>query len=416
MSQTYKYHLAITSQLPFCGIPFRLDSYSSCQFACRYCFASARGGSMSSVDVRFAEPAKLRRRLERLESKPPQSAIDEMLCARVPIHFGGMSDPFMPLESRLEISLALLKILADYQYPTIISTKGTLVERDEYLRTLCRGNFAVQFSFSSGRPDRVHLLEPGTPCPLSRLHALSAVARAGIPSAIRIQPFLPRFELDAIELIENAAVAGARHVSVEHLKLPLERNWSNREKMNAAVGYDLAQYFGSRQAIRVGREWLLPASERLHAIVALRAHCKDLGMSFGAADNDFLHWSDGMVCCSGADILGMGKGLQFNFTTAIRQALMTRKIEFDSIRMEWRPKRSISEFVNSRSRRSNGMTVDDYIKDRWNGVANGPSPLSFFGVTPTEEFDVNGYRIYELADHGVPEAHSSSYVSTVRRN
>ena len=210
-------------------------------------------------------------------------------------------------------------------------------------------------------------------------------------------------EIDAGELMDAAAMAGARHVSVEHLKLPVERDWSHRERMNAAVGYDLMQFYRIRSAQRVGREWILPALERLPAIVSLRAHCRRLGMSFGAADNDFLHWSDGVVCCSGADLLGMGKGLQFNFTTAIRRGLRTRRIEFDAIRSEWRPTRSISEFVNSRSRRKNGETVESYIRDRWNGVANGPSPLSFFGVSPTGEKDTNGFQIYALAEDAVPE-------------
>ena len=407
VSGPYRYQLAITSQFPFCGIPFRLDSYSTCQFACRYCFASARGGASGSLQINLADPSQLRRRLERIAVREPRSALDEMLNAQVPIHFGGMSDPFMPMELEQRVSLALLQVLAEHQYPVIISTKGNLVERDEYVEVLQRGRFVVQFSFSSSRDRYACALEPGTPSPSARLRALGTLAEAGIATAIRIQPFLPKHETDAGDLMEAAAKAGARHASVEHLKLPVERDWSHREKMNSAVGYNLAQYYRNRSAQRVGREWILPALERLPAIVTLRAHSKRLGMNFGAADNDFLHWSDGVVCCSGADLLGMGEGLQFNFTTAIRRGLLTRTIEFDAIRSEWRPTRSISEFVNSRSRRKNGETVESYIKDRWNGVANGPSPSSFFGVQPTGEKDADGFQIYALAEEGVPEWISS---------
>jgi len=50
-----------------------------------------------------------------------------------------------------------------------------------------------------------------------------------------------------------------------------------------------------------------------------RAHVKSQGMSFGAADSDLLHWSDGNVCCSAVDLLGMGNGMRFNFLTAVRR-------------------------------------------------------------------------------------------------
>lgn len=352
--------------------------------------------------MKIADPNHLRQRLERLRVREPRSALDEMLSAGVPIHFGGMSDPFMPAEEEQRVSLAFLQILAEHKYPTIISTKGDLLARDEYLEVLRRGRFAVQFSFSSHSARQAHLLEPGTPSPGARLRALRTLAEAGIPTAIRIQPFLPKHDSDAIELMDVAVSAGARHVSIEHLKLPVERDWSHRERMNAAVGYDLTEYYRGRYAVRVGREWILPALDRLTAIVTLRAYSRRIGMSFGAADNDFLHWSDGVVCCSGADLLGMGEGLQFNFTTAIRRGLSNRKIEFDTIRSEWRPTRSISEFVNSRSRRENGQTVESYIQDRWNGVANGPSPLSFFGVRPTGEKDKNGFQIYTLTEGALP--------------
>lgn len=408
MSTQYRYSLAITSQLPFCGIPFRLDAYSTCQFACRYCFAAARGGASGSSQVNLADPGQLLRRLERLVTREPRSALDEMLKARIPIHFGGMSDPFMPMEREQGITLALLRVLAEHKYPTIISTKGNLVEHEEYLEVLRRGRFAVQFSFSTAHDRYAYELEPGTPSPSARLRALKTLTQNGIAAAIRIQPFLPMHLVDAVELMDAAAMAGASHVSVEHLKLPVERDWSHREKMNVAVGYDLAQFYRNRSARRVGREWILPALDRLPAIVSLRSHSRRLGMSFGAADNDFLHWSDGAVCCSGADLLGMGSGLKFNFTTAIHRGLRKRRIEFDAIRSEWRPSRSISEFVNSHSRRKNGETVESYIKDRWNGVANGPSPLSFFGVSSTGEKDSNGFEIYKLAEDGVPDQISIS--------
>jgi hypothetical protein len=36
----------------------------------------------------------------------------------VPMHFGGMSDPFQPAETRHRVTLEFLSALSDYNYPT----------------------------------------------------------------------------------------------------------------------------------------------------------------------------------------------------------------------------------------------------------------------------------------------------------
>ena len=116
----------------------------------------------------------------------------------------------------------------------------------------------------------------------------------------------------------------------------------------------------------------------------------------GAADSDLLHWSDGQVCCSGADLLGMGTGMKFNFLTAVRVGMKVGDINFQSIAQEWRPSKPISQFINSRSRLKGGRSVDEYIRARWNGASNGPSPLSFFGVVDSDRYDADGYKIYSF--------------------
>lgn len=407
MSTGYRYFISLTSQLPFCGIPFRLDSYSACQFGCRYCFASARGGASGSSQVVGANPESLQRRFDRIASKGAQSALDEMLVARIPLHFGGMSDPFTPIEATRGVTLSLLRILADRNYPVILSTKGTLATKDQYLAVLKRGKFAVQYSFSSLDDRAARLIEPGVRSPVERLDALRILASEGVPTSIRLQPFLPTRELDARELIDAATSAGAKHFALEHLKLPIEKDVGRRSKLNAAVGVDLYEHCIARGAARVGREWILPVEARLEAVNTIRAHAKRRGLSFGAADSDLLHWSDGSVCCSAADLLGMGNGMRFNFLTAVRRGMRSRRISFGSIANEWRPTGSISQFVNSHSRTRGGQTVEAYIKARWNGATNGPSPLSFFGVESTEDYDIDGYRLYSYCANAHP-AHPGS--------
>lgn len=398
MNGDYRYFLSLSSQFPFCGIPLRLDSYSRCQFACRYCFASARGGAGGGSAIRAADPQRLRRRLSRLnQTGEARSAMDELLVARVPIHFGGMSDPFMPVEIEQRATLGLLQILAEYRYPTLISTKGILAAAPEYLTLLSAPNFAVQFSLTTLDDALGQRVDAGAPTTSARLKALTKLAEAGVKTAVRHQPMMPMRAHEAAELIDRAAEAGAKHYAVEHLKLPIEQNWQHRRSLSEAAGFDLGTYYRERGAARVGREWILPINERLEIVMRLKSASNAKGLSFGAADNDLLHLSDGSVCCSGADLLGLGQGFKFNFLSAVRRGFSGDDITFGSLSAAWRPQRPISEYVNSRSRQPN-ESVGSFIKARWNGVANGPSPTSFHGVSDTGETDGDGMKIYRLSD------------------
>ncbi|MDR6192848.1 DNA repair photolyase [Agrobacterium pusense] len=394
MRPTYNYALSLTSQFPFCSMPLRLDSYSACQFACHYCFAAARGGASPKRRLQAAEPDALRRRLERVDSgAKPASMIDEMLSAKIPIHFGGMSDPFNPLEHEMRTTYKLLEVLASFDYPTVISTKSDICVQDEYIALLKRRNFVTQISLSSGSDELVERMDIGAPNATRRLLAIRALADAGAVATCRIQPVLPKREDDVPELIELLAQAGARHVSVEHLKLAVEP--SNHLRLSSALGFDVKQYFEEAGSTRVGREWVLPVEYRVKQQIEHRHLAHRSGMLYGAADSDLLHLSDGSSCCSGVDLLGLKSRFTFTFTQAVRAARDLR-IEFHSIADEWRPQKSIARYVNSKSRLGKSSGVEAYIRDSWNGLAHGASPAMYYGVRPTDEYDSEGCRIYQL--------------------
>lgn len=343
----------------------------------------------------MADPEQFARRLARLDTGIPRSALDEFLAARIPIHFGGMSDPFTPLELSRRRTLEFLRILAEHKYPTLISTKGDLIQRNEYVELLREPNFAVQISLSCLFDQEAIRVDAGAPNTSNRLRIIAELSRAGVKVAIRLQPLFPTREHQAAELISRAADAGARHVSVEFLKLPIEQGWEHRSRLSAALGIDFGELYRSRGATRQGREWILPVVDRLPTILSLRDEAHAVGMSFGAGDNDLLHLSDGTVCCSGADLLGVGNGYRHTFLAAVVDGFTEGAISISSISDNWRPTRSISRYLNSHSR-NGGTTAEAYIRSRWNGVANGPSPLSFFGVSSADSFDAQGLRIYRL--------------------
>lgn len=386
---SYRYSLSITSQFPFCGVPLRLDTYSSCQFACRYCFASARGGSASLSRIVPADADSFSRRLERVSNGRISSAVDEFLAQKIPIHLGGMSDPFPPLEDRLGITLAHLAAAKAYGQPVIVSTKGRAVTSDRVLDVLANGPFAVQISLSTLSDEISAAVDAGAPVASRRLAMMNRLSSAGVRVACRIQPVLPGREAEVLDIIEACAQVGVRHVGVEHLKLPIERGWAHRSRLDAALGINIKEKFERLGAKRSGREWVLPVTWRLPSVLQYRDHARRLGMTFGAADTDLLHLSDGAVCCSGADLLGLGEGFRFNYLEAIRAARDHGRVELASLDAVWRPSRSIAMHVNSKSRSQAACTIESEIRAKWGSVSHGATPASFYGV---EAINVSSMR------------------------
>ena len=133
----YKHFASVSSQVYFCSSPIRLDSYNRCQFGCTYCFSRNRSTDTSAPGLKVANTVAFEHRLARVFYHGQiRSALDEFIQARVPIQLGGVQDPFSGLEFKHRVSLELLQVLRRYNYPTIISTKSTLVTQEPYFSVL----------------------------------------------------------------------------------------------------------------------------------------------------------------------------------------------------------------------------------------------------------------------------------------
>lgn len=397
----YEYGLGLTSQFYFCGLPLRLDAYSTCAFSCSYCFAHARGGAHRKQAVKVFDAGFLDRKLDRVSSGKILGVVDEFLARRQPIHFGGMSDPFSPLELKWGASHSLLGVLASHSYPTVISTKSDLLLDEDYLAVLKRGNFVVQISLSSMDEALIEHVDRGTPGPTRLLKMVKRLSAEGIPTFCRIQPVLPGFEGHAGDVVSACAEAGVRHVAVEHLKLAVEDTWGGNAALARALKLDLRAYFRKRDAIRVGREWVLGVEDRLANMLKLRSQVRRLGLSFGAADNDLLLFSDASCCCSGVDLVpGFDGFFRHTYLEAARSGLRQRRISLANLAKRWAPDGSIAMYMNSHSRIDSaspqGAGVRAYIERNWNGSRHGNSPMSLFGLRDTLRTDERGFKLYEI--------------------
>ena len=381
----YSAPFSITSQFAFCGLPLRLDTYRGCAFRCSYCFARYRGGNAPSDAVRPADAKHIERIFDLAIEGRSESVTAQFIRRRVPIHFGGMSDPLQPAEEHHRVTAAVLKTLVRYGYPTVLSTRGKLAAKSPYVELLKDvGHIVVQFSLSSTRDSTAKRIEPHSTLPSVLLKTMETLSNLNITVMCRWQPYIPNVSETPAEFIPRVAAAGCRHVLFEHLKLPLERSNDLWQEFTAGAQTDLLSYYRSSGARRDGRELILPPERKLATILSARSYVHSYQMTFGAADNEFQYLSDTACCCSGVDqFAGFEQWFRHQIGNGVRQS-RGKVVQYELIAKEWTPTGSIDRFLNSRSRISsrheNAGTMEDHIRFRWNR-ANAPGrPMSFFGV------------------------------------
>lgn len=397
MVEHYKHYIAITSQAAFCSVPLRLDSYSECQFSCSFCFAKSRGGKRSSNPSTETNPAALKERFLRVACGDLRSGVDDMLHRRIPIQFGGMTDPFSPWEKRRQTTFALLNVLADNHYPTIISTKGTLIADPAYLAVLTRGNFYVRFSFTAAEDHLASSLEPGVPSRGDRLRAMAILADAGIPIAARFQPLILGHEGSAVDLLRQISGAGARQVSAEYLKWPMEQTQHHARLLAHRLPGHLEEYL-RLGAKRVGREYVLPSALKYVRMQAIKHASEELDVLFGYAENDLLHFNAFRSCCNGADkFLTEANFFEDNILGRLKRTSPLKTFDLGD-EDAWQPRHDLLTYLNSHSRGSKEIPKQErwraYLAEKWSAPLWRGGPLAFHGIEETGQTDRFGLPIY----------------------
>lgn len=215
---------------PDIGFDRSINPYRGCEHGCIYCFARpshAYLGLSPGLDFEtrlIARPDAarvLRRELSAARYQPKVIAI------------GTNTDPYQPIEARHRVMRQLLEVLAEFNHPVTIVTKGALIERDvDILGPMGQAGLArVGISVTSLDPALSRLMEPRAPVPVRRLAAIGRLRDAGCPVRVMVAPVVPALTDHELEAILAAAKEhGAVAASWIMLRLPLEvsplfRDW-----------------------------------------------------------------------------------------------------------------------------------------------------------------------------------------------
>ena len=267
------------SQIVLCDLPIRFDTYSGCSHDCKYCFArkktdlnEIRGNSSTKALKAFISGKRTK---------------ETSWCDwDIPLHWGGMSDPFQPAEKTNGSSMQALKIFADSGYPFVVSTKGSLIASDPYVDVLRRCNAVVQVSAACPRYDRI---ERGAPTFWERMRVVRSIAPHVRRVIIRIQPYIIDAHAEIIKSLEAMKQSGAYGVIVEGIKLT-----------KSHPGF-----------VRVGGDYCYPIGQLKPRVDEIREKAHELGLAFFCGENRLRTMGDDMCCCGIAGLEGF-RGTRYN--------------------------------------------------------------------------------------------------------
>src|SRR6185369_7305250 len=109
------------------------------------------------------------------------------------VSLGAVTDPYQPAEKKYGLARGAFRLLAQYAWPAVFSTKSDLVLRDlDVLKDVVdNSNGGVAMTLTTLDPILQKFLEPHAVSIPRRLEALRRLKAAGIPCGIHLMPIIP---------------------------------------------------------------------------------------------------------------------------------------------------------------------------------------------------------------------------------
>jgi len=206
------------ARMPF---TWTINPYRGCEFACKYCYARYTHEFMELRDgvdferkiyIKQNAAELLRQELRRVN--PGEE-----------IALGTATDPYQPIERRLEVTRAILEELSRHAGLELgIVTKSNLVLRDiDVLQRIAENNqIFVNVTITTLNVDLARILEPRAPRPDLRMETVRKLNLEGVNAGVICAPVIPGITdspRDLEALVRATAEAGGKYIYANPLFL-----------------------------------------------------------------------------------------------------------------------------------------------------------------------------------------------------
>jgi len=161
-----------------------MNIYRGCLHGCIYCDSRSRCYQMDhpfeDIEVKEDAPEMLEAELRRKRK-------------RCMISTGAMTDPYLPLELKLNYTRRCLEVIDRHGFGLAILTKSSRILRDlELLKSIHqKAKCVVQMTLTTFDENLCRLIEPNVSTTRERFETLKAMRDHGIPTVVWLCPILP---------------------------------------------------------------------------------------------------------------------------------------------------------------------------------------------------------------------------------
>lgn len=244
----------------FCTCPkkFSLNPYTGCSFSCIYCYITSY----------IKNPHKVR-----IKEKIIENTIKDLekFNKNYYIMLSNSSDPYPYIEKYLNITREILKILKDKVVKVLIVTKSDILLKD--LDILKGMNVVVTVTITTLNED-YKKIEPFAPSPERRIKMLKILKENDIPTAVRIDPIIPFFNDNLIEIekLINEVSKYSNQIISSTLKLRYDSIKRFKEKLG-----DVYKKFMPLYKEKYGNSLYIESTLREKILKSVR----DIALSYG---------------------------------------------------------------------------------------------------------------------------------------
>lgn len=203
---------SILNKVPSKDVPLNwsINPYQGCEHGCIYCYARESHNYWGyGAGLDFERKILVKRDAAMLLRK----TFMKRTWKGEPIMLSGNTDPYQPVERRLNITKELLVTMLEFRNPVGIITKNALVLRDiDLLQELSSlGIVKVNISLTTLNEDLRRRMEPRTATGRQRLKVIEGLSKKGIPVNVLCAPLVPGLNAEELPtLMKEAAAHGAR--------------------------------------------------------------------------------------------------------------------------------------------------------------------------------------------------------------
>lgn len=193
--------------LSWFGAEYNMNLYKGCCHGCIYCDSRSACYQIEKFDTVRVKENALQILRDELKRKVKTGII----------FTGSMSDPYNPLESKLELTRHALELIGAYEFGISIATKSDLVTRDiDRLKVIKnRAPVLAKITITTADDEVAKKVEPHVSISSKRFEAVRALSEEGIFTGLLMMPILPFIEdseENIYEIVKKAHESGAKFI------------------------------------------------------------------------------------------------------------------------------------------------------------------------------------------------------------